>query len=200
MHSRRVIGIALVVAGHATVVIWLLRHPDSARTYPVGERPARLAIDWLPRPLPPRDTRTGARRAVVASPPSHAILPPAERPVGQGASAAAGPPVDWARAASRAAEAAVAALPRAASDCDATPQPGSMRRPCGRRPEFGWSDNRRFGLAEGLLPYVRLGDACVVGLGFFGCRLGKAPPANAHLFDGLRDADRPQSSVPDVPH
>jgi len=48
------------------------------------------------------------------------------------------------------------------------------------------------------LPYVRLGEQCVLGLGFFGCAFGRAPP-ESHLFDGLKDPDRPRSSVPDNP-
>jgi hypothetical protein len=35
-----------------------------------------------------------------------------------------------------------------------------------------------------------------VGLGFFGCGFGKPPEANQHLFDAMRDPDRPHSSVP----
>jgi hypothetical protein len=38
----------------------------------------------------------------------------------------------------------------------------------------------------------------VVGLGFFGCALGKKPEANGHLFDGMHDPDRQRSSVPDI--
>ena len=52
----------------------------------------------------------------------------------------------------------------------------------------------RFGLA-GPLPYVRLGR-CVLGLGFWGCGVGKGPSANSHMLDGIRDPDRP-GSVPD---
>ncbi len=37
-----------------------------------------------------------------------------------------------------------------------------------------------------------------MGLGFFGCALGKPPEANSHLFDGMHDPDRQRSSVPDI--
>ncbi len=59
-------------------------------------------------------------------------------------------------------------------------------------PEPWEPEQGRFGLA-GPLPYVRLGP-CVLGLGFWGCAVGKHP-ANSHMFDGLHDSDQP--SVPD---
>ena len=49
----------------------------------------------------------------------------------------------------------------------------------------------------GLLPYVRLGK-CVVGLGFWGCAIGKQNP-DGTLLDDFRNPDRPVSSVPDLP-
>jgi hypothetical protein len=58
----------------------------------------------------------------------------------------------------------------------------------------------KFGLTDGpglRLPFVRLGKRCVLGLGFFGCGVGKLPEANGHVLDDFRDPDRPRSSVPD---
>lgn len=49
----------------------------------------------------------------------------------------------------------------------------------------------------GLLPYVRLGK-CVIGLGFWGCSIGKQSP-DGTLLDDMRNPDRPVSSVPDLP-
>ena len=49
---------------------------------------------------------------------------------------------------------------------------------------------------EGVVPYIRLGS-CVIALGAFACAMGKEE-ANGHLFDELKDPDRPRSSVPDV--
>ncbi len=67
------------------------------------------------------------------------------------------------------------------------------------RKEFEWDpEPDQVGLAEGFIPYVRIGQRCVVGLGFFGCNLSKLPEANSHLFDGMHDPDRQRSSVPDV--
>jgi hypothetical protein len=65
--------------------------------------------------------------------------------------------------------------------------------------EFPWDpEPKKAGLAGGFIPYVVIGQRCVVGLGFFGCALGKKPEANGHLFDGMHDPDRQRSSVPDV--
>jgi hypothetical protein len=49
----------------------------------------------------------------------------------------------------------------------------------------------------GFLPYVRLGK-CLVGLGFWGCSIGKQSP-DGTLLDDMRNPDRPGSSVPDLP-
>ena len=65
--------------------------------------------------------------------------------------------------------------------------------------EFQWNpEPKKAGLAGGFIPYVRLGKRCVVGLGFWGCALGKLPEANSHLFDEMTNPDRLRSSVPDV--
>jgi hypothetical protein len=61
-------------------------------------------------------------------------------------------------------------------------------------PEPWKPEERRFGMA-GPLPYVRAGR-CVLGLGFWGCAVGKAPPPDSHVFDGMRDPDRP-GAIPD---
>lgn len=76
------------------------------------------------------------------------------------------------------------------------PSPFSEKR---KPKEFEWDpEPDRVGFAPGFIPYVRVGQRCVVGLGFFGCNLSKLPEANSHLFDGMHDPDRQRSSVPDV--
>jgi hypothetical protein len=65
--------------------------------------------------------------------------------------------------------------------------------------EFEWDpEPPKAGFAAGFIPFVRIGQRCVVGLGFFGCNLSKLPEANGHLFDGMHDPDRQRSSVPDI--
>jgi hypothetical protein len=85
------------------------------------------------------------------------------------------------------------------SKCEAERRPGSMLPGC-RKPakDPEWEPEPSVLGIEGLLPFVRLGKRCVVGLGFFGCALGKLPEANSHLFDEMRNPDREHSSVPEV--
>ena len=77
--------------------------------------------------------------------------------------------------------------------------PRKPSTPCSKaqqkQPEF---TGRQSYYASGFIPYVRIGKRCIVGLGFWGCQLGKLPQANSHLLDGMTDPDRPGSSVPDV--
>jgi hypothetical protein len=79
-------------------------------------------------------------------------------------------------------------------------RPGSKVPAC-KKPlrSFQWNPELPKAGIEGFIPYVRLGKHCVLGLGFFGCALGKQE-ANGHLFDDLKNPDRPGSSVPDVNH
>jgi hypothetical protein len=65
-----------------------------------------------------------------------------------------------------------------------------------RTPEPWRPEVKKYGL-YGPFPYFTLGERCVIGLGFFGCGLGKLAEANGHLLDDMRDPDRPRSSVPD---
>lgn len=72
----------------------------------------------------------------------------------------------------------------------------SLRKPCKPRDSsFEWSPaEERTGLYP--LPYVLVGERCVIALGFLGCALGELPPPNKHLFD---DMQRGLSAKP-VPH
>ncbi|HEY0745320.1 MAG TPA: hypothetical protein VGD63_01365 [Steroidobacteraceae bacterium] len=82
--------------------------------------------------------------------------------------------------------------------CDAAALHGEHRPECRKyeKPDPWVPEPNKFGIAGGL-PYVRLGKRCILGLGFFGCGVGKLPEANGHVLDDMRDADRPRSSVPD---
>ncbi len=75
---------------------------------------------------------------------------------------------------------------------------GEQRLECRKytKPDDWVPEPKKFGI-DGGLPYVRLGKRCIVGLGFFGCGVGKLPEANGHVLDAMRDPDRPLSSVPD---
>jgi len=108
------------------------------------------------------------------------------------------PPVDWYLEAEAAA--------RAAIEKEAQPgprrfgeQPSSPYRKCKRHESsFVWNPEPDKTGFDGGLPWVRLGKRCIVGLGFFGCGLGKLPEANAGLFADMHDPDRLTSSVPEL--
>jgi hypothetical protein len=104
-------------------------------------------------------------------------------------------PIDWHREAQQAARSIVAEMAhrekRRCNDSrerDPSPLLSSCETPKDR---FPWDPAPgRVGLAGGILPYVRLGKRCVLGLGFFGCALGKLPDANGHAFDHMDDISR----------
>ena len=108
--------------------------------------------------------------------------------------------LDWNLEAQAAADAAVRDLVKGEKRrCDDSPKRDSWLPPCRRSTSrFGWdAEDQRAGFSDGL-PYVRLGKRCVLVLGMVGCRVGKLPEANSHLFDHLNDADRDRNSVPDL--
>lgn len=72
-----------------------------------------------------------------------------------------------------------------------------MREPCKpRESSFEWSpEEAKAGLFP--LPYVIIGERCLVTVGFFSCVLGELPPPNKHLFDDMQAGRTPDSSVPD---
>lgn len=108
---------------------------------------------------------------------------------------AAMPSIDWSEEGRRAAAAAADKVPSPdRSKCDSTGLADPALPNCKPSLEFKWAPPKA-GFAGGL-PYVTLGDRCVVGLGFFGCAFGK-PPANGKLFDGMDDPNRDRSSVPE---
>ena len=117
----------------------------------------------------------------------------------EGASASgtgAGPSIDWNEEARRAAAAAAEKAPMPdRSKCDATGLDDPALPDCKPPPEFKWAPPKA-GFSNGL-PYMRLGDRCVIGLGLFGCGIGKKPPARGDLFEGMDDPERDRSSVPE---
>jgi len=106
--------------------------------------------------------------------------------------------IDWNLEAARSARAVVERGAKSREKHIGTHPPSPFREK--KKPkEFEWNpEPKKAGLAAGFIPYVVIGQRCVVGLGFFGCALGKKPEANGHLFDGMHDPDRQRSSVPDI--
>jgi hypothetical protein len=111
-----------------------------------------------------------------------------------------GPAIDWKLEAERSAHLTVERERNARrTEKRIGEHPPSPFREKKKPKEFPWDpEPKKAGLAGGFIPYVVIGQRCVVGLGFFGCALGKKPEANGHLFDGMHDPDRQRSSVPDV--
>ncbi|MET0280442.1 MAG: hypothetical protein ABW278_04875 [Steroidobacteraceae bacterium] len=120
-------------------------------------------------------------------------LAPAPIPAPAGETTAPGLAVDWHQQSLQITSRPVTE-PRGSGTFSA---PVAVPVPCvARSSSFEWNpQEKRAGLLP--LPYVVLGR-CVVGLGFFGCSLGKPSEPNSHLFDDLQAGRTPESSVPDV--
>jgi hypothetical protein len=166
-------------------VLLLLDLPaQPAAAEPVTATPQLASLPILTPGLPVPELDSGSTAIT---------LPPEEEPEGPGSNA-----IDWQLEAERAARATVE---RAAKSREKHigQHPPSPFREKPRPKEFEWDpEPKKAGLAAGFIPYVVIGQRCVVGLGFFGCALGKKPPANGHLFDGMKDPNRVHSSVPDI--
>jgi hypothetical protein len=198
--ARRWIARLAVASGHVVVLLVVI-HEQSLRGGLVrAEFLPRLLVRLLPAiehpPEPSLPALGPPRLGVTRS--RLAVAPPAP------ASADAGAPpapahTDWTAAAERIARAAAGATPATRSPCNERGEPRSSLPPCAKpaRP-FEWHPQPRRVEVDGLIPYVRVGKRCVVGLGFFGCAVGDLPAANGHLFDEMKQPDRPQGSVPDA--
>lgn len=159
-------------------------------TFP-SQQPIALALPVARRRIVP-----SARRAI----PNTSDVPAAATPQREAAAIA---PIDWERERQLAARAAARAATRGTTEPKAqvfgaplTPQAVRCKP---LQAEFNWDPEPKKGGFIGVLPYVRLGRHCIVGLGFFGCGLGKLPEANSRLLTRMQDADRHRSSVPDTP-
>lgn len=196
---RRFVVFALVVGAH----VLLLMLPLDVERRERGEREGsdRRTLLIFPRtPAAERRLRRELRQPpepaietniAIEAPTAISVVPLSESSTSGPGSA---PSIDWSEEARRSAAEAAAKVPSPdRSKCDSTGLDDPALPNCKPRPEFKWAPPKA-GFANGL-PYVTLGDRCVVGLGFFGCALGK-PPANGKLFDGMDDPDRDRSSVP----
>ena len=157
--------------------------------------PLRLPMPVLPlaarHPFRPSATRTapGARQVPA---------PATSRP-----EAPTVTPVDWARESRLAANVTANASARKAESAPRafgaplTPATVRCKPP---KADFNWNPEPKKAGFIGVLPYVRLGHQCIVGLGFFGCGLGKPPEPNSQLLDKMNDGNRRRTSVPDIPN
>jgi hypothetical protein len=204
--SRGVVW-AIVIGGHVLLLVLISnsRPRDREATQDDStERTILLLLDVAPppeeqpaqEPEPDRTSITRPRAPATASADSASAPISAEAPPARA-------PVDWYREAERVAQDHAAELiEQNKQPCDASSsdRPGSILPKCRKhKSQREWEPEPSRAGFQGLLPYVRLGKRCVVGLGFFGCALGRLPEADGHVFDDMNDPDRPQSSVPDIP-
>jgi hypothetical protein len=193
---RRFIVLVLVAGAH--VLLLVLPFDTERREREDSGRRTMLfflrtpAVERRPPELRPPAEPTIETNIAIEAPTAISLVPPDESST---AGPAVGPSVDWSDEAQRAAAAAAAKVPAPdRSKCDSTGLGDPALSNCQPPAEFKWAPPEA-GFANGI-PYFRVGDRCVVGLGFFGCGLGK-PPADGKLFDGMDDPARPRSSVPE---
>ena len=194
---RRFIALVVVVALHFfPIMLWVLQ-PIYIRVVDGDRASVLFFIESPPRrttPPPPtvQPQATQATPTVIQAPstPEQTLsAPTASSPAAT---------IDWTAQASEAAAAVVdKAIREDGRKCDPSDSPNSFLPPCNpRTKKFEWNpEEPRVGFSGGL-PYVRIGERCAVGLGFFGCGFGDPPPANGDLFEGMDDPQRDRSSVP----
>lgn len=168
-------------ASRAAALAWI--HLASIRIPPAVESARRERSATAVRAIAPR-----GREIVVAPPPAQPAQPAsdsiAEEPVP--------PPSDWELLAQQRG----GTYGRETDRTTFSAPVEKMRKPCRPRDSsFEWSPaEERSGLYP--LPYVLVGERCVIGLGFLGCALGEMPPPNKHLFDDMQKG-LTAKSVPD---
>jgi len=194
---RRFIALVVVVALHFVLLMLWVLEPIYIRV--VDDAPSSALI-FIESPRAPTTPLPAVRPSTTPAAPIVVAEPSAPGQTSVAPSTAASPPatIDWT---AQAAEAAAAVVDKAISaetrKCDPSESPDSFLPPCNpRTKKFEWNpESRRVGFSGGL-PFVRIGERCVVGLGFFGCGFGAPPPANGDLFEGMDDPERDRSSVP----
>ena len=190
------VAIVIVLFGHALLVLLFARAREQERLASEPAHRSTLVMVGVVR-------KTSASRAIEAtpsiSPPTDIDLPPTPQvqvDVAPGTTAIRDRSIDWRAEAEHSA--------RNSIDAQSAPQPRGFeeKTPEARTPKprlFNWDPSPgRFGMSGGL-PYMELGKRCVLGLGFFACAIGELPPADGTLLDGMKDADRERSSVPENP-
>jgi len=188
----------VVMVGHALLIMLWERASRQSERMVASDSTFETTLRLLPAPVRTGNDSSGFPGPVPTLPsnpvpsiqppslPAIASLPPPEAPA---------PFIDWRHEAERAGQDAARTItqPQARSF---GPKP---RTSAGTAPkQFEWSPEPKTVGFSGLLPYVRLGKRCILGLGFFGCAFGELPKANGTLLEHMDDVDRPQSSVPDV--
>lgn len=207
MARRRTAVLGLVILGHALLVVLFLQ-PDVLIKIEVKEAVlsvplldmSRLSSVRSPVSIPKPDAKM-AKAKKLAPPPDGVAVALDSSPGSDAISSSDKPPsqlrIDWYQQAGQVASAqAESIFEEFKRTCAVAALQGEQRAECRKykKPDAWVPQPKEFGINGGL-PYLRLGKRCIVGLGFFGCGVGKTPDANAHVFDDMRDPDRPRSSA-----
>jgi hypothetical protein len=209
MAGRRNAVLGLVILGHGLFVVLFLR-PDVLTKVQVKKNASSLLLLELSIPTPPTNT-VPPPKAVIKTPEAKKLPSPTDSTNVDSAAALdssaipssdtppSQPGIDWYQQAEQVANAQAESIFKDRKRaCEEAALHGEHRPECRKykKPDAWVPEPKKFGIAGGL-PYVRLGKRCILGLGFFGCGVGKLPEANGRVFDDMREPDRPRSSVPD---
>jgi hypothetical protein len=193
----RFIAFAVVGALHF-LFLWMLWVRESV-TRGIAHNDRSSVLFFIDAPRPAATAPPVQAPAAVQPRPTATAAPiqSEETSAAPESSVPSSPAIDWTAQATQAAAAIVDKTIREETrKCDPEDRPKSFLPPCHRKPpkQFKWQEPRA-GFSGGL-PYVRVGERCVIALGFFGCGFGGDPPANGDLFEDMDDPERERGSVP----
>lgn len=198
---RQFTVVALVLGVHllfVAVVSWGRRSAP-----PDAEPEAMILLDLtqpveVPKTPPHRDSRTPARTDTTKLPQTQRVEAPAAAITPEVQQA----PIDWDLAGRSAVEAqAQEGIRKQRQECEeAARKHNEYPRGCPRDSyDPHWEPEEKKAGFKGIIPYVRLGKRCIVGLGFFGCNLDpELPQPRGTLLNDMTDPSRPTSSVPEL--
>jgi hypothetical protein len=194
--GRRFTALVAVLALHSLFLLMLLAREPITRIVTTDARSSLLFLMEAPQPTAPTAPPAQSRATRRTAPVVHETSTPEQTTV-EPVPAVPSAPIDWNAQATEAAAAVVdKAIRQETRKCDPSDSPSSFLPRCEPRSyEFKWNPDPKVGFSGGL-PYVRVGERCVIGLPFFACGIGRLPPANGDLFEGMSDAERDRSSVP----
>jgi hypothetical protein len=214
---RRFGILAIVLGGHVLLVmLFSSSKPADPRRSEPGSAPREvmvlLDLESRPEEEPPAKrtpesapSSASARRSRVDRPREASRNESAESPESSAIDAPDDPEgipkIDWQREREITANSmAPKLLKEQQRKCAEAARTGAATPPgCKKRSyETDWEPEPKRAGMQGLIPFVRIGKRCVVGLGFFGCAIGKLPEADGTLFKDMRDPNRPRSSVPEL--
>ena len=186
--SGRFAAATAVLLLHGLLILLFLRTHRGAKTAnPQEEVHASilhlLSLPWQ-RPQAPGREREATRRGrgdsrirIVPLPLRVTPAPNVAIPYGQ--------TIDWHEAADAVARSVTSRRGRKAPPGSGA-QPPSPYADCAPQEQFAWDpEPKRVGLIDHWLPYLRLGNHCIVTLGMFGCIVGRLPGPNGQLFEHL---------------